>query len=85
MNLFEKFNRADKYEQGNILFANGEFLASKAFQSFKLNLFRLDHHLFEVWYSPGTKTIERIVHITDYDLIYSYFRHIDISTLQPGR
>ena len=82
MNLLEKFRQADKYEQGNILFANGEFLASKTYRGYKLNLFRLDHYLFEVWYSPEDKIIDRIVHIIDYDLIYTYFHKVDISSLE---
>jgi hypothetical protein len=82
MNFLERFNNANKYEQGNILFANGEFLASKTYKGYKLNLFRLEHHLFEVWYAPDSKTIEKIMRITDYDLIYSYFEFVDISGIQ---
>ncbi|WP_020527223.1 hypothetical protein [Flexithrix dorotheae] len=81
MDILKEFNRANKYEQGNILFANGEFISSKTYQGFKLNLFRLDHYVFEVWYSPEQKSIEKIVRITDYDLLYTYFERIDISQL----
>ncbi len=81
MDFLQKFNRASKYEQGNILFANGEFIASKTYQGYKLNLFRLDHYVFEVWYSPINKSIEKIIRITDYDILYTYFREVDISSI----
>lgn len=81
MNIIKEFNKGNMYEQANILFANGEFISSKKYKGFKLNLFRLDHYAFEVWYCPKQKAVEKVVRITDYDLLYTYFKDIDLTKI----
>jgi len=81
MDYMKAFKQASKYEQGNILFASGNFIMSKSYQGFKLHLFSLDHHIFEVWYSPESKTIEKIVQVTDHESLYAYFEEVNIKNL----
>lgn len=79
MDILKEFNRSNKYEQANILFANGEFIGSRKYGDLKVNLFRLDHYLFEVHYNPRLKQIERVVRIQDADTTALYFEGVDIS------
>lgn len=84
MDYLKAFKQASKYEQGNILFASGTFITSKSYQGFKLHLFSLGHHVFEVWYNSETKTIEKICQVTDHDALYAYFEEVDISRVKVG-
>ncbi len=75
------FLELDINERANKVWASGEYIGTRAYYGYKVQLYVLQGLYVEVWYSPALNKIEKVEPIQSDKVLNHYLKDINLQKL----